>query len=548
MGWRITRPAAILLTLALVVSGCTATAEQEAPSSPTLAAVRDKVSVIDGSAAEMSIAASGRFFKTSPTVVVAVDGDYAAIGHASTAAVGLGVPLIVAERGSGDTGPIAAELDRLGSGTVVAFGSPTGGWQPYTGDRTVVAGPDSAEGFDKNLGLKATPADSKVNELQQSVAALQRDKLGLISVQDADTAGRTTTEPSDEKLPDTAASAKSVDATVVAGRQGTAAAPALATARAANSPVLNADSENVFGSQEVIDAVHKRQDKPVIGIGIGPESVVQYRLESAQTGYQLPGGGQTVFPGRRMIALYGHPGTKSMGVLGEQGIDESIARAKKVAKSYQKHSEEPVVPTFELIATVASAAKGKDGDYSYETPAKDIEPWIDAAEKAGVYVVLDIQPGRTDFLTQAKLYEDLLKRPNVGLALDPEWRLKSNQKHLAQVGSVKVEEVNEVLNWLADLTRENKLPQKVFTLHQFKLKMIQDRERLDTSREELAIVLHADGHGSPGEKMSTWQALQKGLPKSVWMGWKNFYDEDKPTFSPEQTYAIDPKPWFVSYQ
>ena len=32
------------------------------------------------------------------------------------------------------------------------------------------------------------------------------------------------------------------------------------------------------------------------------------------------------------------------------------------------------------------------------------------------------------------------------------------------------------------------------------------------------------------------------------MAWKNFYDEDTPMYTPQQTYALDPKPWFVSYQ
>ena len=41
-----------------------------------------------------------------------------------------------------------------------------------------------------------------------------------------------------------------------------------------------------------------------------------------------------------------------------------------------------------------------------------------------MYVVLDLQPGRSNFLDQAKLYEPLLRLPHVGLALDPEWRLR----------------------------------------------------------------------------------------------------------------------------
>jgi hypothetical protein len=71
---------------------------------------------------------------------------------------------------------------------------------------------------------------------------------------------------------------------------------------------------------------------------------------------------------------------------------------------------------------------------------------------------------------------------------------------------------------------------------------------VDTSHPELALVLHADGHGTPELKMGTWERLQLGLPPGIRMAWKNFYDEDTPTFTPEQTFAIEPKPWFVSYQ
>ena len=39
----------------------------------------------------------------------------------------------------------------------------------------------------------------------------------------------------------------------------------------------------------------------------------------------------------------------------------------------------PVVPTFEIIATVASSSAGSDGDYSNEFPNSKFQPWIDAA-------------------------------------------------------------------------------------------------------------------------------------------------------------------------
>jgi hypothetical protein len=272
------------------------------------------------------------------------------------------------------------------------------------------------------------------------------------------------------------------------------------------------------------------------------------RLRRTLTTPQLPGGGLTAFPGRRMVAMYGSPGVPSLGVLGEQGIQESIARVQELAAQYEGLSDEQVIPAFEIISTIASDEAGADGDHSRALPADSLRDWVDAAGEAGVYVVLDLQPGTTDFLTQARLYEDLLTAPHVGLALDPEWRLEPGQKHLEQIGSVTAAEINEVSTWLADLTADHGLPQKVFVLHQFTHSMISDRQDVDTSRPELAITLHADGHGVPGDKLGTYRSLQQGLPEGIFMAWKNFHDEDSPMFTPEETCAVEPRPWFVSYQ
>ena len=164
-------------------------------------------------------------------------------------------------------------------------------------------------------------------------------------------------------------------------------------------------------------------------------------------------------------------------------------------------------------------------------------------------MLLDLQPGRADFLTQAQRYQELLAEPHVGLALDPEWRLRPDQRHREQIGSVSVEELNAVIGWLADLTRDRVLPQKLLMVHQFRTSMIIGRERLDTSRDELSVLIHADGFGAPDEKFATWDALHQAEPAGIAWGWKNFYDEDRPLFTPEQTMAVGPAPpVFVSYQ
>lgn len=264
--------------------------------------------------------------------------------------------------------------------------------------------------------------------------------------------------------------------------------------------------------------------------------------------YEFPGGGRTLFPEYRMVALYGTPDAPVLGVLGAQNLPKSIARVKALAKVYQPYSAEKILPTMEIITTVASASPTENGDYSQEVDIATLRPWIDAARRAGVYVVLDLQPGRADFLSQAKHYEQLLRYPNVGLALDPEWRLQPNQVPLVQIGSVNIREVNATARWLADLASRHNLPQKLFLLHEFRLTMLPHREQLDTSHEQLAYAIQMDGQGAQAEKAETWRSIQLHPPAKVHFGWKNFYQKDSPVLSPSQTMKLKPKPWYISYQ
>ena len=144
----------------------------------------------------------------------------------------------------------------------------------------------------------------------------------------------------------------------------------------------------------------------------------------------------------------------------------------------------PVVPTFELIATVASGSAGPDGDYSTEIALDVLRPWVEQAGAAGLYVVLDLQPGRSDFLSQAKQYEPLLapaaRRPGAGpgvaarpdaeaAAADRQRRHRRGQRRPRLAGRPH---------------RGERLPQKLVVLHQFSLSMIKDERLLDTSRDE----------------------------------------------------------------
>lgn len=515
----------------------------------------------------IAYATSQKFFGRAPFIVVAPEENPDAVVRAASLAVATSVPLLVSGPADGDA--IAEEADRLGTSILLAFGA-----APAVDDLEVFSVNGTAEELSALTGLSFV--QQEVTDVGAAAAALAAVEQGedpvlyslpsevvppapvLSETQLAESEETGLAEPREDfTLPSFGRGDQDTGAVVLASPEGvrdTAAqinhVAATAVARSAGAEVVLLPVPDPRATGESVAAMRKHQDATLLALGshFGTSAEIRERIDAALNVTELPGGGQLVYPGRRMIALYGHPGVPAMGVLGEQGPRDAIARARDLAQLYEEYSGEPVIPALEVIVTVASVAPGADNMYSNASQVEDIRPWIEAARDEGTYIVLDLQPGRNDFLTQAKIYEDLLKEPHVGLALDPEWRLRPDQVHLQQVGQVDAREINEVIEWLADLTSEHNLPQKLLVLHQFQTRMITNRDQLDTTRDEVSLLIHADGHGVPAQKMDTWNVLKEGLQEEIWLGWKNFYDEDSPTFTPAETMAVEPAPWFVSYQ
>ena len=137
--------------------------------------------------------------------------------------------------------------------------------------------------------------------------------------------------------------------------------------------------------------------------------------------------------------------------------------------------------------------------------------------------MLDLQPGRSNFLTQARHFGGRCAKPWVGLALDPEWRMGPHQVPAQQIGHVGAAEVNHVSRLVAGVVRSNHLPQKIFMVHQFRTRDGRNiAERPGPAG--LAMVQHVDGFGTRRQKLATYH----GSPSrgSSTMGFKLFYDED----------------------
>lgn len=262
---------------------------------------------------------------------------------------------------------------------------------------------------------------------------------------------------------------------------------------------------------------------------------------------ELPGGGRVIFddPERRVVAFYGSPDDEALGTLGIGTPAQAGRRLQDVAEGYAT-PKRPVLPAMELLATVAEAAPGVDGLHRRRTSNAVIGRYLDAARAVDAILILDIQPGRADFLTETKRLERWLLEPDVSLALDPEWKVGPDELPGQVIGSVDAAEVDAVGTYLDELTAANDLPQKLLVIHQFTEGMIERRELL-RPYANVAVVLNVDGFGSADVKVAKYRDFAK-LSDFAFNGFKLFYEEDAGLMSPGDVLRMRPAPDLVVYE
>ncbi|WP_067438706.1 hypothetical protein [Nocardioides jensenii] len=300
----------------------------------------------------------------------------------------------------------------------------------------------------------------------------------------------------------------------------------------------DAPQSEPMGAVAGIAAVAAPEAEPEAAVGETPV------LSPRATVPELPYGGTKVFDGHILVAYYGTAGTPVLGVLGETPPEQAVRRVRRAARPFGRVGN-PAIPVMELIVTVADPHPGPGHDFSHDIARQQVARYVRAARRHKVMLVLDLQTGRSDFLTVAKRWEWALKDPWVGLALDPEWRMRRGEVPGRRIGSVDASEVNRTSAWLEALVRRERLPQKVFMLHQFRREMVRGIGRVK-ARANLAMVQHIDGFGTPGQKMATYRHVAR--PKQFHMGFKLFYDEDVRRLSAAKVKRIRPRVEFVSFQ
>jgi hypothetical protein len=256
---------------------------------------------------------------------------------------------------------------------------------------------------------------------------------------------------------------------------------------------------------------------------------------------ELPRGGRRLFPRYTVVGFYGMQGLDVLGA----GEPEAVAqRLLQVARAYARPGH-PVMPMFELIATVAHPFPTPSGLYRTHQEDEIVDQYLKAVRAIDGLLVLDVQPGRDDFLGPLRHWERYLRQPDVGVALDPEFAMGPGQVPGRQLGHTNAAAINRASAYVAEIVRRYRLPHKLFMVHQFRDSMIGDKARV-VIRPGLAMTWNADGYGVRSAKLEDYRSYTRD--RRFHPGLKLFYENDVDLMRPREVLKLKPVPRVVNYQ
>lgn len=259
-----------------------------------------------------------------------------------------------------------------------------------------------------------------------------------------------------------------------------------------------------------------------------------------------------ILPFKRIIAYYGNFYSTKMGVLGEYPPEVMKQKLRAEMDRWQAADPAtPVVPAIDYIVITAQGSPGADGKYRFRMPDSEIQKAITLADEMHGIVILEMQVGVSTLRTELPLLEPYLKRPEVHLALDPEFSMKSGAKPGTEIGTFDAADINYAAQYLAGLVQKNNLPPKVLVVHRFTERMVTNYA-LIKPLPEVQVVMDMDGWGSPAKKLNTYRVFVQNQPVQF-TGFKLFYKNDlKPPstrlLTPAELLKLSPQPLFIQYQ
>jgi hypothetical protein len=262
----------------------------------------------------------------------------------------------------------------------------------------------------------------------------------------------------------------------------------------------------------------------------------------------LPG---SLLPKNRIVAYYGNPLSKKMGVLGEYPEQEMLAKFDRTLAEWRKADPAtPVIPALHLIAVVAQGAPGRDGKYKLRMADSLVEHIYNLARSKNAIMFVDLQVGKSTVQEEVPRLAQFLKRPDVHLGLDPEFSMKFGDPPGKKIGTMSAADINFAIDFLSKIVRDNNLPPKVLVVHRFTRPMITNYKAIKLD-PRVQVVIDMDGWGAPWLKYDSYRDYVAAEPVQF-TGFKLFYHNDtksgEPILTPAEVLLLTPKPLYIQYQ
>ena len=246
-----------------------------------------------------------------------------------------------------------------------------------------------------------------------------------------------------------------------------------------------------------------------------------------------------------LVTWYGNPRSSRMGVLGRHRGDELAAGLRKQAAAYAPLTKKKVLAAYHLVAVIAQPHAGKDGMSRRRETDETIRAMLEQARTHDFKLILDVQPGHSTVKAELAHFRKYLEEPDVYLALDPEFAMAPGVAPGRKIGRMTAADVNDAIDVLEAIVRDQRLPPKVLIVHQFTMNMLAEKQKIRDSAL-VDVVLDVDGFGDRPLKRAMYKTIiRKPLE---YPGIKLFYREDTNLLGEADVMKLEPEPAVVIYQ
>ena len=202
-----------------------------------------------------------------------------------------------------------------------------------------------------------------------------------------------------------------------------------------------------------------------------------------------------------------------------------------------RRSEKPIVRGFDIIATIVTPCSGRRDKCRTHQSRSVLRRYLKEARQLNGRLILDIQPGRASVNSEIGHWRKFVKKPDVDVAIDPEWNMGPGEEPGEDQGSIRAGEVNDASAKIQRMIDAENLPDKMLIIHQFREGSIKNDSNVQ-QRDGVDVVFNFDGIGSPSAKKAGYRNLHQA---GIFDGFSLFYRLDNNLMSPGQVMDLNPQ-------